>query len=562
VTAQPAPAAAETETRRRRPAIVAVDDEPAVLAAVARDLRRRFGEQYRIVRANSGDEALEALKELVARGEQVALLVADQRMPGMAGTEYLVEARKLVPDAKRVLLTAYADTEAAISAINEVDLDYYLLKPWDPPEEGLYPVVEDLLTTWEAGAALEAGGVRVLGHRFSRDSHDLRDFLARNRVPGRFLDIERDSEARELLRVAGVSDEGLPVAMLEDGTVLEKPTVLELAERLGVSAQPSTDHYDLVIVGGGPAGLAAAVYGASEGLRTVMVEREAPGGQAGQSSLIENYLGFPAGLSGSDLARRATDQARRLGAELLTVQDAAKLHVEGAGRLIELSGGGLLSANCVLVASGVSYRQLDCPGFDELNGKGIYYGAALSEARACENQHVVVIGGANSAGQAAVHFAAYAKRVTMLVRAGTLAKSMSHYLIEQIAGIANIEVRTGATATAAHGTDEHLSGLTISHEGAEATEDVDACFVFIGAAPRTDWLDGVVARDERGFILAGADAKAAGWPLKRDPYVLETSVPGVFVAGDVRSRSIKRVASAVGEGSMAVSLIHEYLAAP
>jgi thioredoxin reductase (NADPH) len=562
VTAQPAPAAAEPETRRRRPAIVAVDDEPAVLAAVARDLRRRFGEQYRIVRATSGDEALEALKELVARGEQVALLVADQRMPGMAGTEYLVEARKLVPDAKRVLLTAYADTEAAIQAINEVDLDYYLLKPWDPPEEGLYPVVEDLLTTWESGAALEAGGVRVLGHRFSRDSHDLRDFLARNRVPGRFLDIERDSEARELLRVAGVSDEGLPVAMLEDGTVLERPTVLELAERLGVSARPSTDHYDLVIVGGGPAGLAAAVYGASEGLRTVMVEREAPGGQAGMSSRIENYLGFPTGLSGSDLARRATDQARRLGAELLTVQDAAKLHVEGAGRLIELSGGSMLSANCVLVASGVSYRQLDCPGFDELNGKGIYYGAALSEARACENQHVVVIGGANSAGQAAVHFAAYAKRVTMLVRAGSLAKSMSHYLIAQIDDIPNIEVRTGATAMAAHGTDDHLSALTIAHEGEESTDDVDACFVFIGAAPRTDWLDGVVARDERGFILAGAEVKAAGWPLKRDPYVLETSVPGVFVAGDVRSRSIKRVASAVGEGSMAVSLIHEYLAAP
>ena len=533
-----------------------------MLAAVARDLRRRFGEQYRIVRATSGDEALDALKELVTRGEQVALLVADQRMPGMAGTEYLVEARKLVPDAKRVLLTAYADTEAAIQAINEVDLDYYLLKPWDPPEEGLYPVVEDLLTTWESGAALEAGGVRVLGHRFSRDSHDLRDFLARNRVPGRFLDIERDSEARELLRVAGVSDEGLPVAMLEDGTVLERPTVLELAERLGVSAQPSTDHYDLVIVGGGPAGLAAAVYGASEGLRTVMVEREAPGGQAGMSSRIENYLGFPAGLSGSDLARRATDQARRLGAELLTVQDAAKLHVEGAGRLIELSGGGMLSANCVLVASGVSYRQLDCPGFADLNGKGIYYGAALTEARACENQHVVVIGGANSAGQAAVHFAAYAKRVTMLVRAGSLAKSMSHYLIEQIAEIPNIEVRTGATANAAHGSDDHLSALTIDHEGSEATEDADACFVFIGAAPRTDWLDGVVARDERGFILAGADAKAAGFPLKRDPYVLETSVPGVFVAGDVRSRSIKRVASAVGEGSMAVSLIHEYLAAP
>jgi thioredoxin reductase (NADPH) len=562
MTAQPAPAAvAESEARRRRPAIVAVDDEPAVLAAVARDLRRRFGEQYRIVRAHSGDEALDAIKELVARGEQVALLVADQRMPGMAGTEYLVQARRIVPTAKRVLLTAYADTEAAIQAINEVALDYYLLKPWDPPEDGLYPVVEDLLTTWESGAALEAGGVRLVGHRFSSHSHDLRDFLARNRVPGRFLDIERDGEARELLVVAGVSEDGLPVALLEDGTVLERPTVLELAERLGVSARPSADHYDLVIVGGGPAGLAAAVYGASEGLRTVMVEREAPGGQAGMSSLIENYLGFPNGLSGSDLARRATDQARRLGAELLSVQDAVKLHVEGAGRLVELSGGGMLSANCVLVASGVSYNQLRAPGFEALNGKGVYYGAATSEARACEDQHVVVIGGANSAGQAAVHFSAFARKVTMLVRADTLAKSMSHYLIAQIAAIPAIAVRTGAVATAAHG-EERLRGLRIRDASGEADEDADACFVFIGAAPRTDWLDGVVARDARGFILAGADAKAAGWPLPRDPYVLETSVPGVFVAGDVRSRSIKRVASAVGEGSMAVSLIHEYLAAP
>ena len=321
-----------SEPRRRRPAIVCVDDEPAVLAAVARDLRRQFGERYRIVRATSGAEALGALKELVTRGEQVALLVADQRMPGMAGTEYLVEARKLVPDAKRVLLTAYADTEAAIQAINEVDLDYYLLKPWDPPEEQLYPVVEDLLTTWESGAALESGGVRVIGHRFSRDSHDLRDFLARNRVPMRWLDVERDAEARELLTVAGVDGERLPVALLEDGTLLERPTVLELAERLGVAVAPAADHYDLVIVGGGPAGLAAAVYGASEGLKTVLVEREAPGGQAGMSSRIENYLGFPAGLSGSDLARRATDQARRLGAELLTIQDAVGLQVEGAGR--------------------------------------------------------------------------------------------------------------------------------------------------------------------------------------------------------------------------------------
>jgi thioredoxin reductase (NADPH) len=547
--------------RERRPAIVAVDDEPAVLAALARDLRRGFGERYRILRATSGAEALDLLKQIRARGEQVALLVADQRMPGLSGTDYLVQARAIVPEAKRVLLTAYADTEAAISAINDVHLDYYLLKPWDPPEEHLYPVVEDLLTTWEAGAALEAGGVRVIGHRFSKETHDLRDFLARNRVPGRWLDVERDSEARELLTVAGVDGDHLPVALLEDGAVLERPTVLELAERLGIAAQPAQDHYDLVIVGGGPAGLAAAVYGASEGLRTVMVEREAPGGQAGQSSRIENYLGFPAGLSGSELAQRATTQARRLGAELLTVQDAAGLRVEGAGRVVDLTGGGALSANCVLIASGVSYRTMNAPGFADFTGAGIYYGAAMTEARSCKDQHVVIIGGANSAGQAAVYFSGYAKKVTILVRSDSLTKSMSHYLIEQIDALPNVEVRTRSQAVAAEGEDLHLRALRIRDaEGNETVEEADACFVFIGAAPRTDWLEGVVARDDRGFVLAGPEVRDNGWQLKRDPYVLETSVPGVFVAGDVRSRSVKRVASAVGEGSMAVSLIHEYLA--
>jgi len=552
-----------SEPTARKPVILAVDDEPAVLAAVARDLRRGFGARFRVMRAASGAEGLEILGELRKRGDQVALLVADQRMPSLSGTDYLLQARRLAPEAKRVLLTAYADTEAAIAAINEVALDYYLLKPWDPPEEHLFPVVEDLLVTWESGAALESGGVRVIGHRFSKASHDLRDFLARNRVPARWLDIERDGEARELLTVVGVDAANLPVALLEDGSVLERPTVLELAERLGVSAQPLAEHYDLVIVGGGPAGLAAAVYGASEGLRTVMVEREAPGGQAGQSSRIENYLGFPAGLSGSDLARRATDQARRLGAELLTVQEAVGLRVEGSARLVELSGGGALSASCVIVASGVSYRQLDTPGFPELTGAGIYYGAAMTEARACADQHVVVIGGANSAGQAAVYFSGYASRVSMLVRADSLAKSMSHYLIEQIAGLPNVEVRTGTEAVAAEGSQGRLHALRIrGADGSESLEDVDACFVFVGAAPRTDWLDGVVARDERGFILAGTDAREHGWPLRREPLVLETSVPGVFVAGDVRARSIKRVASAVGEGSMAVSLIHEYLAAP
>ena len=545
---------------RRRPAIVVVDDEPAVLAAVGRDLRREFGERYRIVPVGSGEEGLEVLRELGRRGEQVALLVADQRMPGLSGTDYLVRAREIVPTAKRVLLTAYADTEAAIQAINEVSLDYYLLKPWDPPEEKLYPAVADLLGTWEAGAALESGGVRVIGHRFSRATHDLRDFLARNQIPGRWLDVERDGEARQLLKVADVPDDRLPVALLEDGTVLERPTVFELAERLGVVGQPAAEHYDLVIVGGGPAGLAAAVYGASEGLKTIMVEREAPGGQAGQSSRIENYLGFPTGLSGSELTQRATVQARRLGAELLTLQDAAALRVEGMGRVVELTGGSSLSASSVLVASGVSYRQLDLPGFGELNGQGIYYGAALTEARSCTNQHVVVIGGANSAGQAAVFFSKYARLVSMLVRADSLTKSMSYYLIEQIEALDNVEVRTRTQAVGAEG-DGRLRALRIRDgNGEESVEKVDACFVLIGALPRTDWLAGVVARDERGFILAGLDAKSDRWPLERDPFPLETSVPGVLVAGDVRARSIKRVASAVGEGSMAVSLIHQYLA--
>jgi thioredoxin reductase (NADPH) len=551
-------------TEPHRATILAVDDEPTVLAAVARDLRRGFGERYRILRSGSGTEALDLLGEMRRRGENLALIVADQRMPGMEGTDLLVKARQIYPEAKRVLLTAYADTQAAIAAINEVSLDYYLLKPWDPPQEQLFPVVEDLLTTWEAGAALESGGVRVIGHRFSKDTHDLRDFIARNRVPGRWLDVERDSEARELLTVAGVPEERLPVVLLEDGSVLERPTVLELAERLGVAVAPAADHYDLVIVGGGPAGLAAAVYGASEGLRTVMVEREAPGGQAGQSSRIENYLGFPNGLSGSDLAQRATTQARRLGAELLSVSDVVALKVEGAGRIVELTGGVQLTANCVLVASGVSYRMMPAPGFADFTGAGVYYGAALTEARSCAQQHVVVIGAANSAGQAAVHFSGYASRVTMLVRGESLAKSMSAYLIEQIAALDNVEVLTRTEAVAAEGEDGRLKRLRLRGPDGdgfqERVEEVDACFVFIGALPRTEWLDGVVARDERGFILAGTDAGAHGWPLQREPRTLETSVPGVFVAGDVRARSIKRVASAVGEGSMAVSLIHEYLA--
>jgi len=541
------------------PAIMTVDDDPAVSRAVARDLRRRYGDSYRVVRAESGAAGLEALREIKLRGEQVAVIVADYRMPHMTGIQFLESALDVFPTARRVLLTAYADTEAAIAAINEVALDYYLLKPWDPPEEELFPVVEDLLETWQAGAALESGGVRVIGHRFSKESREVRDFLARNRVLARWIDVERDAEARELLEVFDIDADRLPVALLEDGSVLERPSVLELAEHLGVSAQPIEEHYDLVIVGGGPAGLAAAVYGASEGLRTVMVERETPGGQAGQSTRIENYLGFPAGVSGSDLARRATSQARRLGAELLSVQDVVALRPEGVGRFVELSGGNTLSSHCVLVASGVSYRKLDVPGFEALTGAGVSYGAAPAEARSCSNQRVVVIGGANSAGQAALYLSTHADRVTMLVRGPGLQASMSHYLVERLETSENVDVRTQTQALAAEG-DGHLEALRVRGPDGEETLQADACFVFIGASPRTEWLSGVVARDERGFILAGPDVPENGWPLGRDPYVLETSVPGVFVAGDVRARSVKRVASAVGEGSMAVSLIHQYLA--
>jgi len=500
---------------------------------------------------SSGENALEAVRSLVRRGEQLAMFIADQRMPGMPGTDFLVQARRAAPAARRVLLTAYADVEAAIQAINEVALDYYLVKPWDPPEERLFPIVEDLLSTWHAEAPPELGGARVIGHRFSRESHVLREFMARNRVPARWLDVERDDEARQLLAAAALSPDALPVALLEDGSVLERPSLRELAQRFGIGGEPASDHYDLVVVGAGPAGLAAAVYGSSEGLRTVLIEREAPGGQAGQSSRIENYLGFPAGVSGSDLARRASDQARRLGAEIVTLRDAVALRPEGYGRIIGLSDGGTLTASSVIVACGVSYRRLDVPGFEEYLGRGIYYGAALSEARGLAGQTVALIGGANSAGQAAVYFGTFGAQVTLLVRSSSLRKSMSHYLIAQIEALDNIEICTDTEVVGAEG-DERLRALQLRHgDCSRARRPFDACFVFIGAEPRTDWLGGVLARDEAGFILAGADVKGRGWPLRRDPYPLETSVPGVLVAGDVRARSIKRVASAVGEGSVA-----------
>jgi thioredoxin reductase (NADPH) len=555
------PAAAETA----RPVLLAVDDEPSVARAVERDLRRRYGRDYRVLRAESGEDALTAVRESKLRGAKIALLLADQRMPEMSGVEFLEEAIRVAPEAKRVLLTAYADTQAAIDAINRVSLDHYLLKPWDPPDDQLYPVVDDLLDAWRADAPNDADRIRVVGHRWSRESHDARDFLARNQVPYRWLDVERDDEGRRLLAAAD-GEAPLPLVLFPDGDVLHGPSVAELAERSGVRRRAELEFYDLVIVGGGPAGLAAAVYGASEGLRTTLIEREAPGGQAGQSSRIENYLGFPVGLSGADLARRATAQAQRFGAELLTVQEVTAIDDRGPARIVRMAGHDELGAKAIIIATGVDYRRLEAPGIEELSGRGVYYGGSRSEGISCRDEHVVVVGGANSAGQAAIYFAGYAQRVTILYRGASLAKSMSRYLIDTIEATPNIDVRLHREVAAAHG-DESLEQVSVRDTVTGETEDVDlaAMFVFIGARPQTDWLPAGVARDPRGFVLAGAELLREEvrprWRLDRDPYLLETSMPGVFVAGDVRSQSMKRVASAVGEGSMAVHFVHEYLAA-
>ena len=548
-----------------RPALLTVDDDPQVLRAIERDLRRHYGREYRVLGAESGDAALDALDELQRREEPVALLLSDQRMPHMTGVEFLEKARERVPDAKRVLLTAYADTDAAIRAINTARLDYYLLKPWDPPDEHLYPVLDDMLEDWRAGFRPPYRGLRVLGHRWAPASHEMRDFLARNLIPYRWLDVESDPEAQRVIAAEGAEGSPLPLLIFGDGSRLEAPAIPEVAARVGLQTQATRPFYDLVIVGGGPAGLAAAVYGASEGLRTVLVEREAPGGQAGMSSRIENYLGFPAGLSGADLARRAVAQAARFGVEIVAPQEVKSLRAEGPTRLATLGDGAELASHALIVATGVSYRRLDAPGIEALTRAGVYYGAAMTEAISCRDEEVVIVGGANSAGQAAMHFARYAGKVTIVTR-GPLAKSMSHYLIEQIAQTPNIAVRTNARVAAAHGED-HLEALTIADTttGAEETLPATSLFIFIGAEPRTDWLGPDVLRDERGFILTGADiprdahGHVPGWPPDRQPMMLETSLPGVFAAGDVRHDSIKRVASGVGEGSIAVSFVHQYL---
>ena len=547
-----------------RPAIVTVDDDPDVSRAVARDLRRQYGEQHRIVRAESGEAALDALRQMKLRGDLVAVILADYRMPELNGIEFLERAMDIYPGARRALLTAYADTGAAIDAINVVDLDYYLLKPWDPPEEKLYPVVDSLLESWLSSKHRPVPETKVVGHRWSARSSAVREFLARNQVPYRWYSSD-EPEGRRLLEAAQTDDQRLPLVIAADGAVLIEPSEPDLASHVGLATTPSKDFYDLIVIGGGPAGLGAAVYGASEGLRTVLVERTATGGQAGQSSRIENYLGFPDGVSGAQLTDRARRQAQKFGAEVLTAREVVGLDVAGSARTVRFADGTAISAHTVILATGVAYRQLTAPGLSEMTGRGVYYGSALTETTACIDEDIYIVGGANSAGQAALYLSKRAKSVNLLVRANSLRKSMSHYLIEQVANNPSINVLTCTEVVAAHGSC-HLERLTLRYSNTGEKREVPAqyLFVFIGAAPLTDWLDGVVVRDERGFVISGPDLMTEGqpppgWPLERPPYHLESSVPGVFVAGDVRAESAKRVASAVGEGSMAVMLVHRYL---
>lgn len=551
-----------------KPALLTVDDDPEVLSAIQRDLRGRYAERYRVLRAESGKAALDALGELQRRNEAVALLLVDQRMPQMTGVAFLSEAIKLFPDAKRVLLTAYADTDAAIRAINDARIHHYLLKPWDPPDQNLYPVLDDLLDDWHAAYRPAFTGLRILSDRWSPKSYALREFLARHQVPFRWLDVEqadRDPEVQKAVASMGPDAGPLPLVLFSDGTCLSDPPTADLADRIGLKLRADSNFFDLVIVGGGPAGLAAGVYAASEGLKTVIVERDAPGGQAGISSRIENYLGFPSGLSGADLTRRAVIQARRFGVQILSPQEAVALRIDGSYRYVKISDGSELVCHTVLLATGVQWRQLDVPGVDRLQGAGVYYGAASTEAAACVNEEVFIVGGANSAGQAAMSFSRYARRVIMLVRGDSLASSMSRYLIEQIEKTPNIHVEFNSTIAAVHG-ETRLEAVSVRCSTSGEINTLPACslFIFIGAQPQTEWLGSIVERDPKGFILSGPDLirngkPPSGWPLTRLPGLLETSVPGVFAAGDVRGGSVKRVASGVGEGSIAIQFIHQYL---
>src|SRR5215207_9421688 len=553
--------AADTD---KKPILLTVDDDPGVSRAVARDLRRQYGEDYRVVRTESCPQALDTLRELKLRGDPVAVLLADHRMPDMTGLEFLEEAMDLFPHARRALLTAYADTDAAIEAINVVDLDHYLLKPWDPPEEKLYPIIDSLIEMWLDTDEQAVSRTQVVGHRWSSRSFEVRDFLARNSVPYRWLSSE-EPEGQRLLAAAGVEVTKIPLVVTPGGDHLVEPSLGELAGKVGLSTTPATDFYDVVIVGGGPAGLGAAVYAASEGLRTLLVERRATGGQAGQSARIENYLGFPDGVTGSQLTDRARRQAHKFGAEILTTRDVVGLDVRPSSRAVRFADGGEVVAHSVLLATGISYRKLDVPRADALTGRGVFYGSAATEAPACSGEDVYIVGAANSAGQAAVFLSQHARNVTLLVRRDSLEYSMSYYLVRQIDEIPNIDVRLTTQVIGMRG-DDHLEELTLcnTRTGTQETVRAGYLFAFIGAEPRTEWLDGVVERDPRGFVVTGPDLvldgqRPRGWDRDRDPYYLEASAPGVFAAGDVRANSIKRVASAVGEGAMAIQLLHTYL---
>ncbi len=546
-----------------KPVVFLLDDDPEVLQAIQRDIRREFGKDYRIMRASNGNEALEALQQLKLRDDLVAMFLVDQRMPEMTGVEFLTQAIQYFPDAKRALLTAYADTNAAIQAINTINLDYYLLKPWDPPEENLFPMVRDLLDQWQASYRPGFEGLRVVGNRWTPLTFQIKDFLSRNRVPYRWLNMETDPAAKQILDL--IDSPRVPLVVFPDGSILMQPSNIELAEKVGLQTQATQPSYDLAIVGGGPGGLAAAVYGASEGLRTILIEREATGGQAGQSSRIENYLGFPVGLSGNDLAGRAVAQASRFGVEMLTPAEVCGVRIEDRYRILQLTNGSEIITKALLIATGVSYKRLQVAGCDALTGAGVYYGAAMTEAPAAAGQNVFIVGAGNSAGQAAMYFARHAQTVYIVVRGDNLGKSMSQYLIDQIADTPNIVVRLFSEIFAVHG-ESHLEAVTLINRQGSIMEKLDAAglFVFIGAMPYTDWLADVVVRDERGFILTGNDlihngSPPKGWKLDRPPYLLETSVPGIFAAGDVRHGSVKRVASAVGEGSISVQFIHQYL---
>jgi thioredoxin reductase (NADPH) len=548
-----------------KPIIMTIDDEPHVLNAIARDLLAHYKSDYQIVKAKSGVEALESVQEFKRRGSPIALFLADQRMPGMSGVEFLAEAIKLYPESKRVLLTAYADTDAAIASINAIGLDYYLMKPWDPPEERLYPVLDDLLSDWLASVPVPYDGIRVAGTLWSASSHTVKDFLARSQIAYQWLDIEKDSEARALVETTAEGRPRLPVVFFPDGSTLTDPDLRTLADKVGMTTHAERPFYDLIIIGAGPAGLAAAVYGASEGLRTIVIEKDAAGGQAGTSARIENYLGFPQGVSGADLARRATTQAKRLGAEILSAQEVVGLRVEDPYRIVTLGDGSELNCHAVLISTGVRVRELGVPGIEPLVGASVYYGAAASEAVNYQDKKVFVVGGANSAGQGAIFLSRYASDVTILIRADSLKQSMSQYLIDQIEGTVNISLRVNTEIAAVSGTD-HLETITLKNRTTGETETVqaDAIFVFIGAVPHSDIVAGIVEMSEAGFILTGPDLVLDGrlpknWKLKRYPFLLETSVPGIFAAGDVRHDVVRRVASAVGQGAVSVHFVHKYL---